>query len=231
LALVAAAVALLAIACGDSGGDTTTVTLTPARDAPLFGTINEVSNGGGNGLQVGRTRSGSLRRSLVAFDVASTLPAGAEVRSVELALTLSRVRAGSQEEIEITLHRALADWGEGEQASPNEGDGAGVEAVAGDVTWTSRFLEGELWETEGGDFESEASATITVEAIGSYTVESTSDLTDDVQAWLDDPSSNFGWILIGDEELRGSAKRFNSSEHEDSTTHPVLTIGFVAPEE
>ena len=34
----------------------------------------------------------------------------------------------------------------------------------------------------------------------------------DVQKWLDDPSSNFGWLLLGDETKSRTTKRFDSSE-------------------
>jgi hypothetical protein len=34
----------------------------------------------------------------------------------------------------------------------------------------------------------------------------------DVQGWIADPASNFGWILIGDEGQDGTAKMFASGE-------------------
>ena len=39
----------------------------------------------------------------------------------------------------------------------------------------------------------------------------------DVQSWLDNPSTNFGWTILGDESKGQTAKRVNSSE---STTLP-----------
>jgi hypothetical protein len=52
-----------------------------------------------------------------------------------------------------------------------------------------------------------------------------------VQAWLDTPANNFGWILIGDETTNGTAKRFNSREHPTPDNRPQLTIAFNLPEQ
>lgn len=55
-------------------------------------------------------------------------------------------------------------------------------------------------------------------------------MASDVQAWLDDPNSNFGWIVIGDElPNQSSAKRFDSRESSDTGNRPVLTIEFEPP--
>jgi hypothetical protein len=41
----------------------------------------------------------------------------------------------------------------------------------------------------------------------------------DVQSWLNSPGSNFGWLVLGDESVAGSAKRFDTRE---SASPPVL---------
>ena len=49
----------------------------------------------------------------------------------------------------------------------------------------------------------------------------------DVQSWLDNPASNFGWLVLGDETAIATAKRFDTRE---SASPPILTIEFrVAP--
>ena len=56
---------------------------------------------------------------------------------------------------------------------------------------------------------------------------------DRLQAWLDDPGTDFGWMIIGDESMSATAKRFDSRESFsfDLTTNertvPVLTVGYV----
>ena len=46
----------------------------------------------------------------------------------------------------------------------------------------------------------------------------------DVQAWLDNPASNFGWLVLGDETAIATAKRFDTRE---SASPPMLTIEFI----
>jgi hypothetical protein len=42
----------------------------------------------------------------------------------------------------------------------------------------------------------------------------------DIQAWLDNPSSNFGWVLLGKEGAEATAKRFDSRENEAPENRP-----------
>jgi hypothetical protein len=51
----------------------------------------------------------------------------------------------------------------------------------------------------------------------------------DVQGWLDEPSSNFGWLLVGNEGENGTAKRFDSKENPRDERSPSLTIEFTLP--
>lgn len=53
-------------------------------------------------------------------------------------------------------------------------------------------------------------------------------MVQDVQGWLDDPTNNFGWIVIADESTHTTAKRFGSRE-EASANRPKLLIYFTAP--
>ncbi len=43
---------------------------------------------------------------------------------------------------------------------------------------------------------------------------------------LDDPSTNFGWIVIGNEETIQTAKRFDSREVSQAGRRPRLTITY-----
>ena len=45
----------------------------------------------------------------------------------------------------------------------------------------------------------------------------------DIQAWLDDPAINFGWVLIGDEATFPSTRRFDSRE---GVARPSLLVDF-----
>ena len=52
-------------------------------------------------------------------------------------------------------------------------------------------------------------------------------LIEDVQLWLDAPSSNFGWIVVSDEKK--NPKRFDSKDNATTPLKPTLTIGFTPP--
>ncbi|MGH7613747.1 MAG: hypothetical protein ACREMW_06870 [Gemmatimonadales bacterium] len=56
---------------------------------------------------------------------------------------------------------------------------------------------------------------------------STAQLVADVQGWLADPASNFGWILIGDESATATAKQFDSRESAASI-RPELRVFFTS---
>jgi len=128
----------------------------------------------------------------------------------------------------IRLHRLLADWGEGaSNASGPEGNGAS--SSSGDATWVHRFFNSDSWSTPGGDSSSTVSGSASVAGPGSYTWDSTSQLVTDVQGWVDDPSSNFGWIVIGDEGANQTVKKFGSRENGTSANRPVLTVTYTPP--
>jgi hypothetical protein len=168
-----------------------------------------LSNGAGPYFFVGRTSqsSGSIRRAVIAFDVAAHLPPGAHVTGAALTLKASQTNGGPSA---VSLHTLLENWGEG--TSSFDG-GSGAPATPDDATWIHTFHDGVFWLAAGADFSSAPSATLWVDGPGAYTWTTTSEMVDDVQSWLDDPSSNFGWILIGDEDLAATAKRWDSREN------------------
>ena len=103
----------------------------------------------------GRTKDGLIRRTVIAFDVAGTIPAGSTINTVTLQLVVSRVANNTLRL--TTVHRATADWGEGtSNAAQNEGEGA--PSTTGDATWIHRFYPGSPWSVTGGDFDASAHA-------------------------------------------------------------------------
>jgi hypothetical protein len=200
-----------------------TVTLEPSRDTTIY-SDGEKSNGQGSYIFAGETRSGNLRRGLLAFDL-TALPQNALVQEASLTLNMNKTIVGSQE---VSLHRLIGDWGEGASDAPDN-EGSGTSAETGDATWTVRFAPDFPWLTEGGDFIETASATTSVDGIGAYTWEGDG-LVADVQAWIDDPSLNVGWILIGNEGDQ-SAKRFDSRHADEASVRPTLSISYLVREE
>ncbi len=183
-----------------------------------------LANGAGDRFFTGTTAGGSRRRGLVAFDL-SALPAGATILSASVTLSMSKTITGMQM---VKLHRVLTDWGEGASNAPGE-EGGGAPAQNGDVTWQHNFFPASFWANEGGDFAPTASASRMVSVVGSYTWASTPGLIADVQAWVDDPASAYGWLVLGNEGVASTAKRFDSSENPVIAKRPVLTVQFAPP--
>lgn len=196
-----------------------TVTIEPSKDNSMFSEADD-SNGQGLYLFVGRTNTPSNRRALLAFDLAAAIPAGATIESASLSLTMNKTNVGAQS---ISVHRLGKDWGEGaSDAVANEGKGA--PAQAGDVTWSHTFFPSSFWASAGGDFTASPSATQSVSGNGTYSW-SGAGMVADVQAWVDTPSANFGWILIGPESAT-SSKRFASRENTGAASRPTLTVTY-----
>jgi len=203
-----------------------TVRIEADRDATLIENPDgALANGSGPYLFVGRTNQnqGGIRRTVLRFDVAGAVPRQAIIDSVRLTLYLWPSNPGP---VEVALHRVLADWGEG--ASSSSGGGGDV-AGPGDVTWIHTFYDLERWVSAGGQFVSRVSARRAVDSDGFYTWESTEHLVQDVRLWNKAPRRNFGWILIGDETTRQTAKSFASREHSDLTLRPVLEVTYRMP--
>jgi len=202
------------------------VTLEPLQDNTLCEDFPGArSNGMGSYFFAGRTgeRPGlSLRRGLLAFDVAGAITGPATIDSAQLTLEMSKTVTGP---VFVALHRVLGAWGEGRSNAPGA-EGACANAQEGDATWLFTFWPTLMWNTTGGDFSADASATLSVDGLGSYTWDSTPQMVADVQGWLDDPANNFGWLVLGDESTEQTTKRFNSVQNANEETRPRLTIQF-----
>ena len=202
------------------------VTISPSKDNTLYeSAAGSLSNGAGNHFFAGRTgpTSGSLiRRGVIAFDIAGSIPAGSTIDSVTLSLHMSRTVSGAQN---VTLHKLLADWGEGSSNAPGF-EGGGAAASPGDATWVHRFFNTANWASVGGDFFPFFSSSASVGGIGSYTWGSTAAMVSDVQSWLDNPATNFGWLLKGNESASTTTKRFDTKENTTPANRPVLVVDF-----
>jgi hypothetical protein len=196
--------------------------INPIKDNTLYefdALEGDVSNALGQHFFAGTTGMGELRRGVLAFDIAGSVPAGSIILGVTLSLNMSRTATGTARTVE--LHKLLADWGEGTSVAPGE-EGEGAPATPNDATWRHRFFDTIFWTTEGGDFSAAVSASQSVGAVGVYTWTS-SQMRDDVQSWLNNPSANFGWLVLGNESDLASAKRFDTRE---SGSPPILTIQY-----
>jgi uncharacterized repeat protein (TIGR01451 family) len=214
----------------------TVITLTPSADNTLYQVATadpaqQLSDGAGRNFFVGRTAQGSndIRRGAVKFDF-TTVPAGSTIKSVTLTLTLAKTRAGAP--AAVVLHRALMNWGEGTsdagQGGVGSGEGDGVQATPGDVTWFFASFPTQRWTTPGGDFVAAASASTSVGSVGRYQW-SGAGMTADVQQWVNNPATDFGWIVTGDESTGGTSRLFDTKEIPIAANRPTLTVDFTPP--
>ena len=202
----------------------TEVTLVPAKDNTIYeNAAGSLSNGSGEYLFVGNNGQNLTRRALLAFDLTNgEIPAEATIENVSLVLHMSRTSSGTQM---VELHRVTQNWGEGmSDADGNEGGGAA--ATPGDATWVHTFFDTTSWQTIGGDFSPVVSASAAVTDTGSYSWVSTPEMVADVQDWLANPSSNFGWILTGNEASGITTKRFDSRDNLTPQHVPALLVSF-----
>jgi hypothetical protein len=218
-------VTVLATALSSAFADVATISAVQdnALYQPASGSTTN-SNGAGEHLFAGRTDDGYVRRPVIAFAFTNAIPAGSTVTGVTLTLYMSRTRDTADN---VTLHRMLSSWGESTSNATQE-EGRGAQAAAGDATWYHRFYPTSLWTTAGGDARSITSAITSVNKEGFYSWSSTG-LVADVQLWLSNAATNFGWLIKGDETTTKTAKRFDSRENATASQRPVLRIGFIPP--
>src|SRR6266508_6305444 len=149
-----------------------------------------------------------IRRGVVAFDIAGSIPPGSTITGVSLSMHMSRTLFETAQTVE--LHRLLADWGEGTSDASGQ-EGGGAPATTNDATWRHRFYSAIFWTTQGADFSATVSASQSVGVIGDYTWSSLQ-MVADVQSWLNTPATNFGWLVKGDESTSITAMRFDTRE-------------------
>ena len=212
------------------------VSIIPTKDNTLIQQTDPAqqrSNGQGD-LFSGRTNQDaqgpatiSIRRSLVYFDVAASVPSWATITGATLTV---RDIMGQNGDPVTTLHRVLRNWGEG---ASFQGGGMGSPAEDNDATWLYTFFNkanptaSPAWATPGGDFSPTISAsTIISDDLGANQSFSWTDagMVADLQQWLDDPATNFGWLIRGDESRGQSAKRLSGRA---TAFPPTLVITYV----
>lgn len=221
--LLASAVLFLS---SHSGARAQSVNLGASADNTLYQTsTGSTSNGAGSSMFAGWNGQSSTRRAVILFDLASVIPSGSTITSATLTLHQSSANTGPHD---VTLHRLLESWGEGASVAGGNGGNGGASA-AGDATWIHRSFSSSLWSTPGGTFDPAVVASTSVAGNGFYSWSSV-DLTAQVQAMLDAPALNFGWLIRGGEGVPSSAKSFATRENPDESLRPVLRVDYVVPQ-
>jgi spore coat protein A len=231
--------ATLVLAAGLARADT--VSLPALQDNTLYEPIQkdnleDRSNGAGDSMFAGKTQDAlnasgevAVRRAVIAFDIAGSIPPGSTINSVQLYLRCTKAKQNTS--FSTNLHELTSDWGEGTSNTGHSQQGRGDTPAPGDATWHHTFYDTQFWTTPGGDYDATASATTGVGGVGDYFWGSTAGMVADVQDWLDNPSQNFGWILIGDETQNATSKQFATRENTDmgGIYRPELSVDFTPP--
>jgi len=221
----------IGLLCLAAGGTSTaraeTLLLPAAADATLYEVAvgdMETANSRGEHLFAGRIATSERRRALLRFDL-SAVPAGATITSAQLSLSLTRDPPNGTP-ITMRLVPVTAAWSEGPTDAGSPG-GNGVLASAGDPTWTQRAFPATPWLAPGGDFVDVASASTQVNTVARYQWGPGAGMTAQIQAWLDQPAINRGWLLIADEAAGNTtARRFASRESATPADRPELRIEY-----
>ncbi|MCI0537645.1 MAG: DNRLRE domain-containing protein [Verrucomicrobiales bacterium] len=210
-----------------------TIILTPTADTSIMELLPHFNFGAQEDLPSG-TLGGSANftrsRILVKFDLAGALPANTTIHSAILKLTVTRAPDGGGVNSIFAAHRILRPWGEGAKKGNAPG---GAMAGVREATWQMRFHPDESWGLPGGqpgvDYVEAPSSSERVLGTGAYEFEFGAMAILEMQAWLNDPSSNFGWMLLTQaEQAPKSARRFAAREFPEPNARPVLIIEFSA---
>ncbi|MFY9342499.1 MAG: DNRLRE domain-containing protein [Planctomycetota bacterium] len=203
----------------------TTVAIPCGADNTLYqSAAGDLSNGAGTGIFVGVNATGLVRRGLVRFDVAASLPSGARILAARLELNVASASSATAEP--MTGHRLLQPWGEGTSVATGSG-GSGAPATPGDATWLHRYWNTTTWNSAGGDFATVPSFVAAMPQAGAFSSLLSRQAAADVQSWLDAPGSNFGWLLRSSEIGLQSARRLDSRE--STGLRPSLVVAYLLP--
>ncbi len=217
--------AIATLACTLAAQTTTTVPC--AADNSLYqSATGALSNGAGDSLFVGVTGMNSIRRTVLRFDVAAAVPANATIIAASMNLDCAQTSVALP--MPLTAHRLLQAWGEGTSNATAGGGGSGAPSTAGDATWVHTFWPGTFWASAGGDFDPTPTVTISMPPFGSFSSPPTLEVTAAVQSWLDNPATNFGWLLKMDESLPATSHRLHSRQA-TLGPGPSLTVTYMLP--
>jgi hypothetical protein len=217
-------------------GPAATITLFPVADTTLIEAVPDNNMGAQPFVNVGTTQNRTRNRGLFRFDVASQIPAGAQITHAALVLAVTHQPSSGYAYSLFQWHRVLRPWGEGQEISTDQGSpGLGSRASPNAATWRDRFAATtNSWSAPGGaaplDFDAVSGTDEMIYDMGSspYTFPSTTQLIADVQSWIDYPETNFGWMLMAqDEAVPFTARRFGARE--DPANAPQLLLDYQVP--
>ena len=214
-----------------------TVVLQPVADTTLIEAAPTNNLGGSTFVNAGTSGIGTRNRGLYKFDF-SSIPPYSKIKSAAVTLeVLYEPNAGGVSSM-FGLYRLLKSWGEGDKITIHmvDSSGFGLPATTNEATWNSRFaFTTNNWTSPGAsnDFATVISSSTQVYGTADFPYfGSTPQMVADVQIWVNDSSSNFGWLLKTESESTlKTARGFGSREFagEDTNSPPKLQVEFIAP--
>lgn len=192
-----------------SEAESVTLNLDAIEDTTIY-SENVDNNGGGHAFSIaGIANNGNERRALVRFDFSGIAP-GSIINSATLNLSVLQIgNIGGNFE----LFRVDTDWSEG-----NKVGNQGALATAGEATWNSAEFGSVDWATPGGSFFSPLLDDVDITSTGVSSFNSTVNFTAAIQAAVDDPTLNFGFLITSSDSDPGSAIRIGSREGGSAAT-------------
>lgn len=199
------------------GGQAETIVLNPLADTYIGDRFPNQNAGGEVTLVCGTqgTMAGLAKnRALFKFDPGVSIPPGASIDSVRFTLTVTQVPS-TPAASRFELRRILRAWD------------------VHQATWTLRLSPNISWGALGGQVNTDYTEVVSASAVldeevGSYLFASTAAASADVQSWLDDPSTNFGWILMTSQETMAyTARRIASAD--SPADRPQLEVDYTLP--
>jgi hypothetical protein len=221
--LVIGATAAVALASAGARADVSASLSGPAvtSDTTLYSDNPTHNAGGTSSGYAGQTVAHGFRRMLLRFDL-SSIPSNATIVSATLDMRITQVPTGGGN-VSHALHRVSNSWVEGTVSTAS---GAGGALEAGSASWNSRQEPGVPWSTPGGDYAGTASATTPTGSATGPVSWTGPGLAADIQAWVNGSQPNHGWIVIGDETVTPSARRYESKESTTPSFRPTLTVWY-----
>jgi hypothetical protein len=179
-----------------------TVMLVPSADSCMRDVAANTNFGDANPLLIGNAKAPFVlqNRALLKFDLTG-IPTDATIIGVTLTVVIFR---SNTDPADFDLNRVLVDWSEYE------------------VTWNNRSAS-TPWLAGGGQSGSEYVAAPSVTAPVDDTIFSSPGMVSDVQLWVRNSATNFGWIMLPTGNLAGTGKQLGSRESEFT---PVLAVEY-----
>ncbi len=165
---------------------------------------------------------GAIQRFFIQFDIAGSIPAGSTIVSASLEFEVVQLPP-SYQSTTFGVHRAMIPWGEGS----TDGSGQGTPAQPGDAKRLHSFYPGTFRSNPGGDLAPTASGSIGMNSPSRHMTTSPG-MAGDVQDFLDNPGSNFGWLIKASSKGNRTARGFAARGFSLVAKAPTLVVSYAS---